>query len=149
MLHSTVSRKGGQARSPKKTRANRAKAAAFWEAVREHRIAPPRRYRKPPGIDEIRQRLASYCRHHGIIRLDVFGSIARGEGRPGSDVDLIAEFDSNPGLRFFVMEEEISALLGVPAHLLTRDSVKAMPNRLRREAILADARAIYHAKAES
>ena len=37
MLHRTFSRKGGQARSARKTQANRAKAAAYWKAVRAAR----------------------------------------------------------------------------------------------------------------
>jgi predicted nucleotidyltransferase len=30
----------------------------------------------------------------GIARLCLFGSVARNEGKPRSDVDLVAEFDS-------------------------------------------------------
>jgi predicted nucleotidyltransferase len=59
-------------------------------------------------------------------------------------VDLLATFASNPGLRFFTMEDEMSTILGVPVHLLTRDSVEQMSNPYRRESILADARVIYH-----
>lgn len=44
----------------------------------------------------------------GITRLRVFGSVARGEAGPDSDVDLIADFEETPGLfklsgvRFFL-----------------------------------------------
>ena len=34
-------------------------------------------------------RLAELCRRYGIARLEVFGSVARGEQRPDSDVDLL------------------------------------------------------------
>jgi hypothetical protein len=88
--------------------------------------------------------LAAYCRQAGITRLEAFGSVARGEGRRGSDVDLLATFASNPGLRFFTMEDDMSAILGVPVHLLTRESVEQMSNPYRRESILTDARIIYH-----
>jgi hypothetical protein len=147
MLHTTFSRKGGQARSARKTRANRAKAIAYWEAVRGGQIAPPRRHRKPPAIDEIRAKLAPYCRKYGIIQLEIFGSIARGEAGRRSDVDLIATFNLNPGLDFFAMEEEMSGILGVPVHLLTRESVETMSNPYRQKSILSDARVIYHAQA--
>jgi len=146
MLQRTFSRKGGQARSPRKTQANRAKAVAYWKAVRAGQAAPPRRYRKPPTADEIRKKLASYCRRNGIIQLELFGSSARGEAGSHSDVDLIATFHQNPGLSFFAMEEEVSAILGVPVHLLTRQSVESMSNPFRRSSILADARVIYHAQ---
>ena len=78
--------------------------------------------------------------------MEAFGSTARGEAKRGSDVDLLATFASNPGLRFFTMEEEMAAILGVPVHLLTRDSVEQMSNPYRRESILADARGFIMAK---
>ena len=149
MLQRTFSRKGGQARSARKTQANRAKAAAYWKAVRAGQATPPRRYRKPPAMDEIRRKLAPYCRRHGIIQLEIFGSSARGEAGRRSDVDLIATFRLNPGLGFFAMEEEMGGILGVPVHLLTRESVETMSNPYRQQSILADARVIYHAQARA
>jgi predicted nucleotidyltransferase len=144
MNHSTFSRKGGKARSAAKTAANRAKAAAYWNAVRAGDRPGPRRMRLPPSPETIANMLAAYCRQAGIVRLEAFGSIARGDVRRGSDVDLLATFSSNPGLRFFTMEEEMAAILGVPVHLLTRDSVEQMSNPYRRASILADAKVIYH-----
>jgi len=98
----------------------------------------------PPAPKAIADLLAPYCRQAGITRLEAFGSIARGEARRGSDVDLLATFADNPGLRFFSMEDEMASILGVPVHLLTRDSVEQMTNPYRRESILADAKVIYH-----
>jgi len=144
MNHVTFSRKGGKARSQAKTAANRAKAAAYWNAVRAGKRPAPRRVRVPPAPTIIAQMLASYCQEAGITKLEAFGSAVRGEAKRGSDVDLIATFASNPGLRFFSMEEEMAAIIGVPVHLLTRDSVDEMSNPFRRASILADARVIYH-----
>jgi uncharacterized protein len=144
MNHGAFSRKGGKVRSPAKTAANRLKAAAFWEAVRTGQKPAPRRPRTPPAPEVVADLLADYCRKTGITQLEAFGSTARGEARRGSDVDLLATFASNPGLRFFTMEDEMAAILGVPVHLLTRDSVEQMSNPYRRESILADARVIYH-----
>jgi hypothetical protein len=42
------SRRGGQAKSPAKTAANRAKMATFWRKVRRGDLPPPRRHRKFP-----------------------------------------------------------------------------------------------------
>jgi predicted nucleotidyltransferase len=144
MNHAAFSRKGGKARSVAKTAANRAKAAAYWAAVHKGERPGPRRPRVPPTSDTIAKLLAPYCQQAGITRLEVFGSIAREEAKRGSDVDLLATFGQNPGLRFFTMAEEMAAILGVPVHLLTRDAVDAMSNPYRRESILADARVIYH-----
>ena len=144
MDHATFSRKGGEARSPAKTAANRAKARAYWKAVKAGKLPSPRRPRVPPDPETVARLLTEYCRRAGITRLETFGSLARGEARRGSDVDLLATFDRNPGLNFFSMEEEMSKLLGVPVHLLTRDAVEQMTNPDRRASILADARVIYH-----
>jgi len=130
MNHASFSRKGG-------------KAVAYWSAVRAGERPAPRRKRIPP-LNTIGQMLSEYCRQSGIICLEAFGSAARGDATRNSDVDLIATFAGNPGLRFFTMEDEMAAILGVPVHLLTRDSVDNMANPYRRASILADARAIYH-----
>ena len=143
MNHAVFSRKGGKVRSPAKTAANRTKALAFWNAVRAGEKPAPRRSRVPPAPESIATLLAGYCREVGIERLEVFGSLARGEAKRGSDVDLLATFAGNPALRFYTMEEEMAAILGVPVHLLTRESVEQMSNPYRRESILADARVIY------
>ena len=61
-----------------------------------------------------RDRLAKLCRRHGIARLALFGSAARGELEPESDVDLLVEFlpGERVGLRFITVQEELQALLG-------------------------------------
>jgi len=97
----------------------------------------------PPAPETVARKLAPYCKKSGIIRLEAFGSVARGDARQGSDVDLIATFTENPGLRFFGMEEEMAAILGTPVHLLTAESVRQMTNPYRRASILADAKVIY------
>lgn len=144
MNHAAFSRKGGKARSLAKTIANRAKVAAYWNAVRAGRKPGPRRRRTLPALEAIATMLAAYCRQASIIRLEAFGSTARGQAKRGSDVDLLATFAGNPGLRFFTMEDEMAAILGMPVHLLTRESVEQMSNPYRRESILADAKVIYH-----
>lgn len=52
----------------------------------------------PIKLDE--RRLAEICRRYGVRELYVFGSAARGEARPNSDVDLLVEFlpEAEPGL---------------------------------------------------
>jgi uncharacterized protein len=144
MDHETFSRKGGKARSAAKTAANRAKAVAYWRSVRAGEKSAPRHARTPPAPEAVGKLLAEYCRQAGITRLEAFGSTSRGEARRGSDVDLLATFSDNPGLRFFAMEDEMAAILGAPVHLLTHDSVDQMSNPYRRKSILADAREIYN-----
>lgn len=71
----------------------------------------------------------------GVKRLSLFGSVARGEAGPGSDVDLAAEFD--PGrrmglFRFEVLRERIEDLLGARVDLL-REPIEKPRLRMRVE----------------
>jgi len=71
------------------------------------------------AVDE--KRLADLCRRHGVRRLAVFGSAARGEMRPGSDIDLLVEFlpGQHVGLRFITFQDELSRLFGREVDLST------------------------------
>ncbi len=68
-----------------------------------------------------REALAALCQRHGIRRLALFGSAARGEIRPDSDVDLLVEFEPGRpvGLRFVTVADELAELLGRPVDLNT------------------------------
>ena len=68
-----------------------------------------------------RDRLAELCRRHGIARLAVFGSAARGELGSDSDIDLLVEFlpGNRVGLRFITVQEDLQALLGRKVDLNT------------------------------
>jgi len=97
------------------------------------------------SVDEIVRRLEPYCREHGIIRLEIFGSMARGDMRSGSDVDLIATFRKIPGLHYFSMEKEMTQILGVSVDLLLAEDVEEMTNPYRKVTIQRDRRTIYAA----
>ena len=54
-------------------------------------------------------------RRAGIRRLSLFGSVARGDAEPGSDVDLAAEFDPAVRMDLFrlaALERRIAEMLG-------------------------------------
>ena len=62
-----------------------------------------------------RERLAAFCRAHGIVKLSVFGSALRDDFRPDSDIDVLVEFspDRIPGLFAYAdMELSLPALFG-------------------------------------
>ncbi len=40
-----------------------------------------------------REKIVEFCGHHHIYRLALFGSVLRGYFRPGSSVDVLAEFE--------------------------------------------------------
>ena len=99
------------------------------------------------SIDQLRNRLAPFCRRHGVARLEVFGSVANGETHPGSDVDLLVTFrpEVHLGWDFFTLHEEIEQILGCKVDLLTRRSVEKDQNTIRRRSILGSAQEIYAA----
>jgi predicted nucleotidyltransferase len=65
--------------------------------------------------------LTAFCRKYHIRRLAFFGSVVRDDFRPQSDVDVLVEFEPGhtPGLDFFLMEAELSRLLGRKVDLQT------------------------------
>ncbi len=75
---------------------------------------------------------------YGVTVIGIFGSVARGEEGPESDVDLVVDFakDSTPGLFKLVgLKLHLEKLLGAPVDLVTPGS----PNRRIDEALKRDA----------
>jgi uncharacterized protein len=59
-------------------------------------------------LNAVRQQLAAEepeLRRRGVRHLAVFGSIARGEDRPDSDVDVAVEIEADRSFSLFHMEE--------------------------------------------
>ncbi len=68
------------------------------------------------------EQIAAFCRHHGIVRLSLFGSAVRGDFGPASDIDVLVEF--SPGgtpslLDLGGMQAELSAMWGRTVDLKT------------------------------
>jgi hypothetical protein len=62
---------------------------------------------------------------YGIASLFLFGSVARDEARPGSDVDLLVEFKQPIGLFDFIeLQQRLESLLGCKVDLGTKRSLK-------------------------
>src|ERR1035438_7233366 len=69
----------------------------------------------------------SELRAAGIIRLALFGSTARGDDRPDSDIDLLAAFDETRRISLLDvvgMEEKISRMLGRTVELAEEGTLK-------------------------
>lgn len=68
------------------------------------------------GLPAIAKRqLAAICRRYGVRKMSIFGSAARNELRPGSDVDLLVEFKPASKTTLFDlvhMQDELSPLFG-------------------------------------
>lgn len=77
----------------------------------------------------------------GILHLRVFGSVARGEASPMSDVDLMAEFDESLRLtlvKIGSLQGRLTDLLGAPVELSSQEWMREpVRSHALREAILA------------
>jgi predicted nucleotidyltransferase len=78
--------------------------------------------------------------------MDVFGSAARGEATPESDVDLLATLDEDAAVstaELLEMAGEAEELVGRPVDFVLRRSLDKSPNQHAREHILATAVCLY------
>jgi uncharacterized protein len=91
--------------------------------------------------------LADICRRHGVTRLEIFGSAARGDFDPArSDADFLVTFQ--PAVRSDIgalddLKESLEELLGRPVDLVERETIETSRNFIRRRAILREARTLY------
>ena len=80
-----------------------------------------------------RRRLLDAARANGVDRIRVFGSLARGEALPTSDVDLLVELE--PGrtlLDLAAFRRKAQAILEMPVDVATPDMLK---ERVRAQAL--------------
>src|SRR4051812_27412785 len=97
------------------------------------------------ALDLPLDRIADLCREYGVVELDVFGSVARGEATDGSDIDFLYVLsDPSIGMRFFEFQRRLADLLGRDV-----DQVDLVPkqylNRVIRDRVLGEARPVYAA----
>ncbi len=97
-------------------------------------------------LAELQGRLRPFCEKHPICRLEVFGSAARGQAGPGSDVDLLVTLDESSPVstaELLEMAGEAEEVVGRPVDFVLRPSLEKSPNRFARDHILATAVCLY------
>lgn len=89
------------------------------------------------------ERLRDVCERYGVVRLEVFGSLANGAARPDSDIDLLYTLAPGTRLGWAIkdLSEELTAVLGRPVDLVSR---RALNTRIR-DRVLAEAQPFYAA----
>lgn len=91
--------------------------------------APVRRaFTGPVGrrVQRKRAALRQLLTDAGFGRPEVFGSVARGEDRSDSDVDVLVDVPAGTGLFALAgMRRQAAAVVGVPVDLVPRDGLKA------------------------
>ena len=76
------------------------------------------------GLEDKREEILRIARGHGARRVRMFGSMARGEGEPGSDLDLLVELD--PGrslLDIIAIKQDLEDLLGCKVDVVTEAAI--------------------------
>jgi len=88
-----------------------------------------------------KEKIAEFCRKYHIQKLAVFGSVLRPDFRTDSDIDVLVEFASDhiPGLSFFAMQDELSAIFGRKVDLNTPQCL----SRYFRDKVLQEAEVQY------
>lgn len=93
------------------------------------------------GIAEIigrhRDQILKIAQRHGATDVRVFGSVARGEAQPGSDLDLLVRWDYTRMSAWggVGLDQELQQLLGRPVDIISENAL----HPLMRDQILAEA----------
>jgi hypothetical protein len=82
-------------------------------------------------------RVREISRRHGVERVRVFGSAARGEAGPGSDLDLLVAFEPGRGFRDLMdFCGEVEAALGRRVDVVVEDGLSPyIRDRVLKEAV--------------
>ena len=86
----------------------------------------------------ILKKAVSILVNHGAKKVSIFGSYARNEQNPESDLDIIVEFSERKSLLDIVgIEQELSDKLGIKVDLLTEKSISPyIIDRIKKEIIV-------------
>lgn len=93
-------------------------------------------------VTELREALVplhALLREQKVAELFVFGSVARGEASPDSDIDILVAFSEPVGLFHFLrLRAALADALGHPVDLVTQDALKpAFRESILKEAVRA------------
>jgi len=88
-----------------------------------------------------KRKIAAFCRCYHITKLSLFGSFLREDFGPGSDIDVLVEFEQghSPGLSFFSMQSELADMFGRKVELHTPNFL----SRYFRDHVLEEAEVQY------
>ena len=78
-------------------------------------------------ISTLSQFKKTFGRRFGIIRLGIFGSVARGENTEDSDIDIVVEVDNPTLSTMYELRESLNSLFDCKVDLVRmRDTLRPM-----------------------
>ena len=87
------------------------------------------------SIQEIKEKITPILQQYGITKAAIFGSLAKGEAKTSSDVDILVEIKSNISLLDFIgIKIELEEVLKMRVDLVEYDTIKP----IIKERILAE-----------
>ena len=89
--------------------------------------------------------IADFCGHRRIVRMEIFGSAARGELRAESDIDVMLTFQPDAPWSLYDivdMQDELAGLFGRHVDIVESGSVR---NPYRARSIEHDLQVVYAA----
>ena len=87
-------------------------------------------------ISELRRAKPRLKARFPLRALSLFGSVARGDATPGSDIDILVDVDPSIGLEIVTLGDEIEQLLGHKVDLVSTRAIRAkMMQQINREKI--------------
>jgi uncharacterized protein len=88
-------------------------------------------------LDRLNSEAPGLRKRYGVKSLAVFGSMARGDDRQGSDVDILATFEGRATFdNFMGLKLDLEELVGRPVDLLTPKCLRPdMRAEIEKEAI--------------
>jgi len=88
------------------------------------------------AIQRQREAIHAIAKHHGARSIAVFGSVARGNDHPDSDVDFLVEFEPGSSLlNLMNLQDELEELLGCSVDVLSAGGLKPRDEHIRSEAL--------------
>jgi predicted nucleotidyltransferase len=97
-----------------------------------------------PGIDISTEQIADLCRRYQVREMVLFGSAARGELRPDSDIDVLVELEPGHHLGLFEFDDlqtHLTRIFGRKVDLVSKSGLKPRV----RPWVLRDAKIVYAA----
>ena len=81
--------------------------------------------KRSQAVHLLRQKRKELSEQYPIKSLSLFGSVARDEARPDSDIDILVEFNHPVGLfQFITLQQRLEEILGCEVDLGTLRSLK-------------------------
>ena len=87
-------------------------------------------------VQDRRRDIEAAARRHKARSITLFGSVARGEETPTSDLDFLVEFEPTSDLFDLLhLRDELFELLGHPVDVVSTGGLKPQDRRIHEEAV--------------